>query len=187
MLPSEIDALYSELLSKVSARFDLLSEHHQKHMSCGQGCHRCCHPQLTISEIEARLIRSFLAKQHQVLERVLKLEIDDPYQGARCSFLNAEGKCEIYLVRPIVCRSFGVPLLQIEDPNSEEASLAVCELNFTGNEGTQVLENLTSSEWLDTHQTDVVLAQLNYHLSQALEGSLKMSERVCLRPSALIQ
>ena len=184
MSPSEVDALYQELLTKVSARFELLSVHHGEHVTCAEGCHSCCHPSLTLSEVEARLISAHLQAHPSLRQRTLKLERDNPHDGARCAFLNERGRCEIYEVRPVVCRSFGVPLIQIEDPRSGEASLAICELNFTSAEGLSRLEALEPSEWLDSAQTDQVLAQLCYHLSLSLRGGAPVA-RVALTPSAL--
>jgi len=184
MSPREVDALYLELLTKVSARFELLSAHHGQHVTCAEGCHSCCHPSLTVSEVEARLIASHLSAHPDLRQRALKLERSDPHHGARCAFLSAQGRCEIYEVRPVVCRSFGVPLIQIEDPSSGEASLAICELNFASAEGLTRLQELEPSEWLDSAQTDQVLAQLCYHLSSALRGG-EATARVPLTPSAL--
>lgn len=184
MSPEEVDALYLELLERVSDRFELLSAHHRPHVRCGDGCHSCCHPELTVSEVEARLIHAHLRADPALNARVRSLEARAPHQGERCAFLNEAGRCEIYEVRPVVCRSFGVPLVQIEDPSTGEASLMVCELNFTGPRGFTALEALDPSEWLDCAQTDVVLAQLCYHLSVALRGGEQVA-RTPLKPSAL--
>ena len=181
---AELDALYRELLSRVSERFELLSAHHGAHVQCGAGCHSCCHPSLTVSEVEARLIRAWLARDPELKGRLLDLERRDPHAGQRCAFLSEEGRCEIYEVRPVVCRSFGVPLLQIEDPEAGEASLSVCELNFTSDEGLSALEGLEPAEWLDTRQTDLALAQLSFHLGQASRAD-ERPQRTPLKPSAL--
>ena len=74
--------------------------------------------------------------------------------------------------------------VQIEDPEAGEASLSVCELNFTSDEGLSALEGLEPSEWLDTGQTDLALAQLSFHLSQASRAN-ERPQRPPLKPSAL--
>jgi len=180
----EIDELYRELLSRVSARFELLSAHHGAQVSCAVGCHSCCHPQLTVSEVEARLIRAHLIAHPRLYQSLLELEQRAPFRGERCSFLGSDGGCGIYEVRPVVCRSFGVPLLQIEDPSSGEATLSSCELNFVGDEGAELLASLSPSEWLDSSQTDTALAQLNFALHRAL-SELDPPARVPLRASAI--
>jgi len=185
----EIDELYRELLSRVSARFELLSAHHGAQVSCAEGCHSCCHPELTVSEVEARLIRAHLSAHPELYQSLLELEERAPFRGERCSFLGAEGGCGIYEVRPVVCRSFGVPLLQIEDPRSGEATLSSCELNFVGDEGAELLASLSPSEWLDSSQTDTALAQLNFALHRALHRArpeLDPPARVPLRASAIM-
>lgn len=47
-----------------------------------------------------------------------------------CPVLDPETQtCDLYLHRPILCRTFGPPILN--DPDDREAGLAICELCFT--------------------------------------------------------
>ena len=186
MSAGELDALYQRLLSQVEGRFDALSAHFGAAMRCGAGCHSCCHPSLTVSELEARALRALLSAEPERLERALELEALNPHQGARCSLLDAEGRCVVYEARPLVCRSFGAPLAQLEDPTKpDERSLVVCELNFQGDEAER-LSALSADEVIDTHHTDTLLATLNVALSEALVGERRALPRVALKASALM-
>jgi Fe-S-cluster containining protein len=185
--PEELDALYQRLLSQVEAQFDELHARFSGAMRCASGCHSCCHPSLTVSPLEARALRALFEAQPERLKQALELEERNPHQGARCPLLSEEGLCVAYEARPLVCRSFGAPLAQLEDPaRPDERSLALCELNFTG-EHEALLATLTSGDVIDTHATDTLLGALNVALSRALntEGEAECA-RVALRASALI-
>lgn len=189
--PEELDALYQRLLGQVEAQFSELQTRFSGAMRCASGCHACCHPSLTVSPLEARALRALFATHPERFKEALELEDRDPHQGARCPLLSEEGLCVAYEARPLVCRSFGAPLAQLEDPERpDERSLALCELNFTG-EHEALLATLTSDDMIDTHATDTLLGALNLALSQALNTGAsgeqsEQSKRVALRASALI-
>lgn len=78
-----------------------LTARHADAMRCRLGCHGCCVDDLTVTAIEAARI----ARAHPTL-----LAEGTPAPVGRCAFLDAEGACRVYDVRPYVCRTQGLPL-----------------------------------------------------------------------------
>jgi len=93
-------------------------------LSCGQGCHDCCHQVLRLRGVEASLLLEgarFLSDEAmslvwQALEAA----------GETCPLLHG-GLCLAYGQRPAVCRTHGLPLLRQEDGT---ALLHHCPRNF---------------------------------------------------------
>ncbi|MBM4356699.1 MAG: YkgJ family cysteine cluster protein [Deltaproteobacteria bacterium] len=88
-------------------------------LQCRRGCSGCCVDDLTVFEVEADAIRS----SHPTL-----LAQGSPHPIGRCAFLDAEGACRIYDVRPYVCRTQGLPLRWLDEEEGVE-SRDICELN----------------------------------------------------------
>lgn len=92
-------------------------------LHCRKGCHACCHDDLSVTPVEAELIRSHF-------EDALSTT---PHPKGKCAFLDEQGLCRIYPVRPYICRSQGLPLRWIqEDPQTPELDIEyrdICELN----------------------------------------------------------
>ena len=79
-------------------------------------CGRCCVAggdyYVFMNTAEAEAIRSYLQLSHQwfqrrYLERLEEGElVATSGSGGRCVFLDSEGQCRIYPVRPLQCRSY---------------------------------------------------------------------------------
>lgn len=126
---------YQNLVAKVEDKFEEIATRHQKHIFCQKGCHQCCAPDLSVSPVEKEAIRQFLNDHPERIQNLRRIALENPHQGSRCRLLNAEGACEIYEVRPLICRSHGVPIVfraPDEDDFEEdtEPQRDVCPLNF---------------------------------------------------------
>lgn len=90
-----------------------------RHVACGPGCDRCCVVNVSVLAPEADAIVEFLSQNlssDTLKELQLRLErlyqqtrwLDDEERimaNHRCAFLDSEGCCVIYPVRPLLCRS----------------------------------------------------------------------------------
>ena len=107
-----------ELNAKIDAFFVRVEARHGDDMQCRTGCSDCCQPGLSITGAEAEAIAAHVRGKHLALGA----------RADRCVALDAGGRCGIYDVRPVVCRSHGVPI------RMREGSLPVvrsCDRNFT--------------------------------------------------------
>lgn len=165
---------YLELRGRLDDKFSEIQDAYRAEMACAPGCHSCCKPGLSVSELEAGAIREFLARSPESLAAAQKAEAENPHHGKRCTFLAAGGECTIYEARPLVCRSHGVPL-QVSVKEDQKVR-DVCPLNFRQT----ALSELPAAYVLNLDTVNVLLSLLN----QRAHG--KSTQRIPLRISALL-
>lgn len=109
-------------------------------LSCGQGCHDCCHQVLRLRGVEAALLlEGARALPGPAVSRVWQaLES----AGQSCPLLDG-GLCLAYGQRPVVCRTHGLPLLRKEDG---AALLHHCPRNFPDTDPRQLPPSLLLDE-----------------------------------------
>jgi len=152
---------YRNLVNEIESAFESTRSRHAEKMECKSGCSSCCKPDLTVGEFEAKLLKRQLLARPELIEKLRKLEVEDPHLGARCRFLSAKGECEIYEIRPVMCRAFGVPWKYKLADDKEQRG--VCEKNFK----TVTLESLLDIDLLDINHPARVLAEIDTpHLKQ---------------------
>ncbi|HYR28793.1 MAG TPA: YkgJ family cysteine cluster protein [Thermoanaerobaculia bacterium] len=107
------------LHARVDAAASALSAIHRERMVCRRGCIGCCADELTVFEVEAERIRRAAPEL---------LASGAPHPPGRCAFLDSDGACRVYEVRPYVCRTQGLPLRWIDEEAAAEYR-DICELN----------------------------------------------------------
>lgn len=133
-----VEARLEELWSKVSAFTERVAARYPGALACGPGCADCCRRELTVTAVEAARIR----REVESLGEAERARLAARAEGAApCVALGEDGRCAIYAVRPVVCRSHGLPL-RLEEPAGleEEAGggaprrlpvVDACPKNFT--------------------------------------------------------
>jgi Fe-S-cluster containining protein len=119
---------YPDLASKVDAFFARVQARHGADMKCNTGCHHCCHVRLSVTRVEADAIRTEVATWPSEQRERLAANVAGA-AADRCTALDASGRCLIYQVRPIVCRSHGAPI-RLRDARSLPVVQA-CSENFS--------------------------------------------------------
>ena len=119
------------LQDNASNFFDKVFSAHQGQMRCAAGCDACCYTSFSLFSWEAELVTNwFIDLSLADRENLKQLWSINPKMGVdahgkeqlACPFL-FDGKCTIYPVRPLICRTQGLPLLI-------DQQLASCPLNF---------------------------------------------------------
>ena len=175
---------YQRFVRRLDQHCDAVSVRYANDLACGSGCASCCHRQLSVFPIEAEAIRRWLVSQ----DGLAPFESDETRSGGHprlllaiedeaCAFLDAAGRCRIYPVRPVICRSHGLPLAVEED--SGEVRGDCCPLNFL--EG---LNDLQSDEFLSLETVNTLLAALNGAFGG--EADAVWEERLELKKLALL-
>lgn len=125
-MPSELstnDAI-AALHHAVDAAVAPLESLHRERLQCRRGCAACCVDDITVFEVEAARIQ----EHHGDLLREGKA---GPVGG--CAFLDEQGACRIYAVRPYVCRTQGLPLRWLDVDTSPPTEWRdICTLNEAG-------------------------------------------------------
>lgn len=119
---------YPELAAKVDAFFARVQARHAADLRCDTGCSHCCHVRLSITGVEVQAIRDEIATWPKHRLDTLRNTVTSAPAG-RCAALAADGRCQIYPVRPIVCRSHGAPI-RLRDGRSLPV-VTSCPDNFT--------------------------------------------------------
>lgn len=143
---------YRNLLEKVDRFCEESAEFYGEALTCARGCSGCCrhfglfpveavHLRLALEDLETGTLETVIQKAAGLLE--------DP-EGA-CPLLQ-DDLCLLYPVRPVICRTHGLPVLVRTE---EGAGVDVCPLNFT--EG----QKPDSRYILDLDQLNTTLASIN--------------------------
>lgn len=140
---------YLDLLRRADQHFRGVLADQPQNLQCRRGCTLCCYGAFEISAADVALIAEGLVQlepeqRSRILERAEamirearqpnlreatereKHEFFNRSASIPCPALDDSGACSIYENRPLVCRTFGVPLRDGRNFSGE-----VCELNFT--------------------------------------------------------
>lgn len=121
-----------QLAVKVDAFFERVHSAHGDAMKCGSGCATCCSTRFSVTLVEAANIAAGLVELPDESQRRLR---DRAISGdkTRCAALGDDDRCEIYELRPLICRSHGAPIRHIAEDAPTGHRLPIvecCPLNF---------------------------------------------------------
>ena len=140
---------YKQILDQADGFFRSVAESQPQNLQCGRGCSLCCHGLFEIGSGDVPVIAEGLEKlHHSRRKKIIRAAVDiiaasahpnlrecspiekeqffDRTASVACPNLSDKGECMIYDSRPLVCRTFGLPLRERERYIGD-----VCELNFT--------------------------------------------------------
>ena len=143
------DRTYRDILERADTFFGSVAAAQPQNLQCGLGCSLCCYGLFEIGSGDVPLIADGLASLHPARRNAIirrargllestshpdlrdcsaeeKEAFFDRTASVACPALSEQGVCQIYEARPLVCRTFGLPLR-----NGPEFMAEVCELNFT--------------------------------------------------------
>lgn len=121
---NEILFQYHNLIFKIDEFCKRLEQLYKEHLVCKPGCSLCCEVERTVCSAEAHIIEQhLLAFSSEKIKRLKKLCKDS---DETCPMLLRK-RCVIYPVRPIICRTHGLPILYRE---AERSFIDYCRLNF---------------------------------------------------------
>ena len=109
---------YNTIINELDTRCNQLHQTHQAHTRCRKGCSQCC-MDFSVLPVE---FYSILA----AIKNNPPIQLNE-HEG--CIFL-VDHACTIYEHRPSICRSHGLPILNM-DAEGENWELSFCPLNFT--------------------------------------------------------
>jgi len=142
------DETYTRILDRADDFFRAVSESQPQNLQCGKGCSLCCYGLFEIGSGDVPLIAGGLESMHpsrrkMIVRRAQEIVAKSNHPDLRdcstdekeaffertastpCPNLNERGECLMYEHRPLVCRTFGLPLR-----NAGQYIGDICELNF---------------------------------------------------------
>lgn len=158
---------YRKILERADAHFATVMESQRQNLQCGAGCSLCCYGLFEIGSGDVPLLAEGLemahpARRKKIIKRALEIvesgrhpnlrecgpeekeAFFDRTQSTPCPILDEAGLCMMYEHRPLVCRTFGLPLREGRKYLGD-----VCELNFTAATKKEQLRAAWDLEWED--------------------------------------
>lgn len=140
---------YRGVLDRADEWFRSVMAEQPQNLQCGRGCSLCCYGLFEIGSGDVPVIADGLQNMHpkrrrMIIERAVKIVAESQHPDLRdcspiekeaffsrtsevaCPNLDENGECLMYEHRPLVCRTFGLPLRDADRYVGD-----VCELNFT--------------------------------------------------------
>jgi Fe-S-cluster containining protein len=165
-----------EVFARVDAFHARVRARHPDALACRAGCDDCCHVQLTITALEASILRDHLRELPASTRDALAESARAPDED-RCPALDPDGGCRIYAARPLVCRAHGLPF-RFQSPETDgKRSLPMidaCPKNFVG----MALDALDPTLVLDQTTLSTILGALA--AAHADAAGIPRGERVAL-------
>jgi Fe-S-cluster containining protein len=165
---------YRSLVAKIDSFSKALYESQAEHLVCGAGCDACCQQLLSFAPVEVLHIADWLSSQADDLRTAIGAQVD-AYKAAGatqpCPLLDNNGRCLIYPVRPIVCRTHGL-ILNLAEGGQAANLVRSCNLNYTAID----LENLSPAQALSQPLISALIFQTDGLFARA-SGLYRHGER----------
>jgi Fe-S-cluster containining protein len=129
-----------------------LEQSHAGKIVCRRGCCQCC-TNLTVFPVEF-----FSIVEEMKQAGITKLAFD---VAEACGYLDDKGECVIYLYRPIICRTQGLPLA-FYDEQQEGYSVTFCPKNFADTDPEELDFNANTTLNLDDLNDELFTIHLQF-------------------------
>jgi Fe-S-cluster containining protein len=161
------DDNYNKILERADQHFASVMEAQPQNLQCGAGCSLCCYGLFEIGSGDVPVIAEGLermnpSRRRKVVRRAREIVESSAHPNLRecspeekeaffertqatpCANLDENGLCMMYEHRPLVCRTFGLPLREGRKYVGD-----VCELNFTQSTAAQRMAAAWDLRWED--------------------------------------
>lgn len=163
---------YRKILERADRHFADVALTQPQNLQCGAGCSLCCHGLFEIGSGDVPILAEGLEKLHPmrrkaIVRRALEIveksrhpnlrecsaaekeEFFERTQSTPCPNLDANGRCMVYEHRPLVCRTFGLPLREGRRYIGD-----ICDLNFHDSTQGDRMAAAWDLEWEDILGTE---------------------------------
>lgn len=158
---------YRGILKRADQHFTSVLQTQPQNLQCGAGCSLCCYGLFEIGSGDVPVIAEGLeqlhpARRRRVIRKALEIMETSAHPNLRecspeekeaffersqstpCPNLDEKGLCMMYEHRPLVCRTFGLPLREGRKYVGD-----VCELNFTQSSARERMSAAWDLRWED--------------------------------------
>jgi Fe-S-cluster containining protein len=158
---------YRGILERADEHFASVMRTQPQNLQCGAGCSLCCYGLFEIGSGDVPVIAEGLQQLHpsrrkKIIRRALEIVESSAHPNLReceveekeaffertkatpCPNLDETGRCMMYEHRPLVCRTFGLPLREGRKYVGD-----ICELNFTQSSAKERMAAAWDLQWED--------------------------------------
>ena len=184
------DDSYRRILQEADDFFGRVQDDQPQNLQCGRGCSLCCYGLFEIGSGDVPMIAEGLSRLHpakrkKIVRRAVEIIEATAHPNLRecspeekeaffdrtseiaCPALSESGECQIYESRPLVCRTFGLPLR-----DGSQFIGDICELNF----GSASDEEKEAAAW-DLQWEDALGPEDEYTVAEAVVLVVSLSRR----------
>ena len=142
---------YHQLIDRLDVLHEGITAALGDALTCSAGCSSCCLP-ISIFPVEAAAIIEGIVKLPEAEQSAIRQALENQQDPERCALLQHD-RCLIYPLRPVICRTHGLPLL-VQEPDCEP-TITVCPLNCVG------MESFAKETILDLERINQLLVAIN--------------------------
>lgn len=159
---------YRQLTAKIDSLCGSINSALGEQITCYKGCSSCC-TSITVFPVEAAALREALDRLPAREAESIRQHVAQNSSSERCPLLSHH-RCLLYIARPIICRTHGLPITYTDDQQQRNDC---CPHNMTGT-GT-----VSGTNVIDLDKLNSLLVAVNaLYLSEA--EALDYPERVTI-------
>ena len=150
---------YEALLARVSAQCVKVEKALSGHLTCRKGCASCC-LNISLFPVEAVHLRMAFEGLDADLRASVLDWTEENNESRACPLLDSDGACQLYMDRPVICRTHGLPIFFVDADGNRRVDF--CPENF------QTLETISGDAMIDVDALNQMLAAVNACFCSAL-------------------
>jgi Fe-S-cluster containining protein len=168
---------YHNLVAKVDELCARITNDCADYIRCRKGCDSCCR-HFSIFWVEAVNLAHVLEDMPQNRSSFLRNRAQSSADQDICPLLD-DGECALYSVRPIICRTHGMPIIARDGATQ---LVDFCPQNFTQ------VETIPGHLIIDIDQLNNTLAAINaLFVSHYFDGNHPPTERLTIADALFLQ
>lgn len=165
---------YYQLLERVDGLCNGIKKALVEQITCREGCSACC-TGITVFPVEAAAIKAALDSLPADEKLFIRTYAKEHADGERCPLLYNH-RCLLYAVRPIICRTHGLPIQYTEN---DQQQVDCCPLNL------EECESLPGSAVIDLDRLNSVLVAVNALFISQTESDYDLPDRLTMLEALL--
>jgi uncharacterized protein len=165
---------YYHLVERIDGLCHSIESALGEQITCSAGCSDCC-TAITLFPVEAAAIKAALAELPAEEEAAIRRHVAEYSSGERCPLLS-HNRCLLYEVRPIICRTHGLPILFMDESRQR---VDCCPLNLSES------ESLPASAVIDLDRLNTLLVAINALFLSQTEEVPNLADRLTIAETVL--
>jgi Fe-S-cluster containining protein len=139
-------------------------------ITCSEGCSSCC-TAITLFPVEAAALHAALEIMPEAQREEILNFVSTHADGERCPLLK-DHRCLLYAVRPIICRTHGLPIIYSD---GSQRKVDCCPLNLSEEE-----QPLSGCAVIDLDKLNTLLVTVNALFLSHSNDSGQLPERLTI-------
>ena len=142
---------YHQLIDRLDVLHEGITAALGDALTCSAGCSSCCLP-ISVFPVEAAAIIEAVLELPAAEQAAIRQALENQHNPERCALLQND-RCLIYPLRPVICRTHGLPLL-VQEPEGDP-TITVCPLNCVS------MQSFAKETILDLERINQLLVAIN--------------------------